>query len=379
MKSVYIIMGGILVMVAVVLLAPKKQNNTEEKTSSQLDEIDAIILKEYGADLTLEEKELARQEIAEELARDKAEMRKYGRLLTDHERSTQWWQEQDEAAEKAAYAKLYEERKDWIDNFPFRPGYHPNLVFDPENNIAHFPEKMQACRKELEKKVKEAKAKYDAKDEECWEHQNDPELRYKLREERRLLWIAMEEARKIDPKIKEQQRILYRHQQLAGFYAQEYRYRPEFEQAYRIFEEEGAGDNPLRIANTMIALESYKVASQHDPEELHPFQTRIESQPHQHSQLTNPQNRRPDRKTYRRRITWGEKLETAYGCIVGNMMSHRNLIPGEENITREQADQIAKRLVEEIPADGFTGNTFLVGMMNPKDEDMVPGQSLLAE
>ena len=377
----YIIAGGILVVIAVVFLAPKKKKATiaEEKTAISLDEIDAIILKEYGADLTPENKEIVREAIAEELARDKAEMRKYGRLLTDEERSEQWWREQDEAEEKAAYAQLYEERKDWIDNFPFRPGYHADIVFDPENNIAHSPEKMQAYRKELEKKVKEAKARYDAKDEECWKYQNDPELRYKLREERHNLWIAMEEARKLDPEIKEQQRILYRHKQLAGFYAQEYRYRPEFEQAYRIFEEEGAGDNPLRIANTMIPLESYKVASQHDPEELHPFQTRIERQPHQHSQLTNPQNRRPDRKTYRRRITWGEELETAYGCIIGNMMSQRNLIPGEENISREKADQIAKRLVEEIPADGFTGNTFLVGLADPKDHELVPGQSLLVE
>ena len=61
------------------------------------------------------------------------------------------------------------------------------------------------------------------------------------------------------------------------------------------------------------------------------------------------------------------------------MLSQRNLIPGEENITRSQAERIAKRLVEEIPADGFTGNTFLFGMMDPKDEDMIPGQSLLAE
>ena len=61
------------------------------------------------------------------------------------------------------------------------------------------------------------------------------------------------------------------------------------------------------------------------------------------------------------------------------MMSQSNLIPGEENISREQAERIRDRLVAEILPDGFTGNTFLVGMADPKDEDMVPGQSLLAE
>ena len=166
---------------------------------------------------------------------------------------------------------------------------------------------------------------------------------------------------------------------MAGFYEQQYRYRPEFEQAYRIFEEEGAGDNPIRIADTMVALESYKVASQHDPEELHPFQTRIESQPHQHSQLTNPQNRRPDRKTYRRRITWGEELERAYDCIAGNMDYKPYLLPGETPLTEEQINRIRDRLVAEIPPDGFTGNTFLFGLADPKDHELVPGQSLLVE
>ena len=124
MKSMYIITGGILVIIAVVFLAPQKQTNTEEKDSATLDEIDAYILKEYGPileKLSDEEKEIGRQEIAEQLARDKAEMREYGRLLTPDERSTQWWQAQDEAAKQAAYAKLYEERKDWIDNSPSSP------------------------------------------------------------------------------------------------------------------------------------------------------------------------------------------------------------------------------------------------------------------
>ncbi len=61
------------------------------------------------------------------------------------------------------------------------------------------------------------------------------------------------------------------------------------------------------------------------------------------------------------------------------MISQRNLIPGEENITREQANRIRDRLIAEILPDEFTGQTFLVGMMDPKDNELVPGQSLLAE
>ena len=82
-------------------------------------------------------------------------MRKYGRLPTAHERATQWWKKQDAAADRAAYAKLYAERKDWIDNFLFQPRYHQDLVFDPESNTAHSTEKFQVYQKKLEKKAEE--------------------------------------------------------------------------------------------------------------------------------------------------------------------------------------------------------------------------------
>ena len=103
MKSMYIIAGGILVMMAVVLLAPKNKTATiaEEKTSSQIDEIDAIILKEYGDDLTPEDKEIVREAIAEELALEKAEIKKYGRVLTAEERYQLEWRAEVEAHEKA--------------------------------------------------------------------------------------------------------------------------------------------------------------------------------------------------------------------------------------------------------------------------------------
>ena len=45
----------------------------------------------------------------------------------------------------------------------------------------------------------------------------------------------------------------------------------------------------------------------------------------------------------------------------------------------ELAERIRDRLIAEIPPDGFTGQTFLFGMMDPEEEDLVQGQSLLAE
>ena len=403
MKSVYIITGGILVMIAVVLLAPKNKTSAiaEEKASAPLDEIDAIILAQDGPDVSPEFKEMRRQEIAEDLARDKAEMRKYGRLLTVEERSEQWWREQDEAEKRAAAAKLYEERKEWIDNFPFRPGYHPDILYDPEN-IAHSDEKFRAYERELEEKSDEAMDRYETESEKVWAR-TDLTTEEKHAEDGRL-WRAVEQADEAiqnpDPEIMAERRLIMRHKKLAGFYAQDYRYRPEFEQAYRIFEEEGAGDNPVQIADTMTALENYFVtqrqASQHGHDELHPFQTRWEapqaqsSNPQKHMFLGPQKNifigtrqeiteARRSRKPQKRRITWKEELETAYRCIAGNMDYKPYLLPGEKPLTEEQINRIRDRLVAEIPPDGFTGNTFLFGLMDPKDADMVPGQSLLVE
>ena len=268
MKSFYIITGGILAVIAIVLLAPK-QNNPEEKVSGQLDEIDAIVLEQFGDDLTPEEKEQARQEIAEEIARDKAEMRKYGRLLTPDERSAQWWKEQDEAEERAAWAEFYAERKEWIDNFPFQPRYHQNILYDPEN-IAHSDAKYRAYEKELEKKADEAMDRWLVESDEIMAR-DDLSLEEKHALEDKLYREDVEEAEKPDPEIMAERRVIMRHKRLAGFYEQHYRYLPEFEQAYHIFEEEGAGDNPVQIADTMASLEMYKEASKHDPEELHQY------------------------------------------------------------------------------------------------------------
>ena len=362
MRSVYIITGGILVMVAVVFLA-HKQNNTDEKASGQLDEIDAHILKEFGPDLSPEEIETIRQEIAEHLlALEKAEMRKYGRLLTADERSEQWWREQDEAEERAAYAKLYEERKEWIDNFPFRPGYHADILYDPEN-IAHSDAKYRAYREEKQKEREDAEDRYDRKTHEIWSMGDEMTTDEKHAACKKLrIEMEKEEAGKLDPEIEEQRRVIMRHKRLAGFYEQQYRYLSEFEQAYRIFEEEGAGDNPVQIADTVASLEMYKEASKHDPKEMHQY-------------FAGPMEGKKGNHPY----TNQQFLDRGFHWIVNTIADEYNFLPGETPTGREQAERIAKRLVEEIPADGFTGNTFLFGLADPKDEDMVPGQSLLAE
>ena len=391
MKSLYIIAGGILVMAAVVLIAPQKQNNPEEKASALLDEIDAYILKEYGPILEKasdEEKELIRQETADQLAREKAEIKKYGRLLTAEERYQLEWQAEVKARQETEFAKLYAEQKEWIDNFPFRPGYHPDILYDPEN-IAHSDEKFYAYQKELEKKSGE-----------LWHSIPDREAELRARtdltrEEKEKassqLRLDVEEARNPDPEIMAERRVIMRHKRLAGFYKQHYRYFPEFEQAYRIFEEEGLADNPIRIAHTMVGLENYFVtqrqAKQHGLDELHPVQTRTYTPTGNHNLHTNriigyfhnSQSRRPDSRPKRQRITWGELMEEDFHIVRNCVRSEWVAAPGEERPSVELAERIRDRLIAEIPPDGFTGQTFLFGLRDPEDDEMQAGQSLLVE
>ena len=369
MKSMYIITGGILAVIAVVLLAPQKKTPAiaEEKASTPIDETEATILKEYGIDLSTlvpEDREMLRQQLVERLARDKAEIKKYGRLLTDEERFQLEWQAEEKARQEAEFAELYEEQKDWIDNFPFQPRYLPDILYDPENT-AHSDAKFHAYEKELQKKSTERWLEITDKEaREIWARTDLTREEKEQAEDK--LWQEFEEFEKPDPEIMAERRVIMRHKRLDGFYKQHYRYLPEFEQAYRIFEEEGLADNPIRLAHTMVGLERYFVtkrqASQHEPDELHPVQTRWD-----------PKTKK------RRRITWGEQLERDFYVVRNCVRSEWVAAPREERPSMDLAERIRDRLIAEIPPDGFTGNTFRFGLADPEDEDMVPGQSLLAE
>ena len=375
MRSVYIIMGGILAMIAVVFLTQNSKNDATDSVQQ--------------AETNSQETPNERWRHPEVVALEKTEMRKYGRILTPDERSEQWWREQDEAEERAASTKLYEEQKDWIDNFPFRRGYHPDIVFDPENNIAHSDEKFYAYQKKLEKKSGELWHSIPDREAEIWARTDlTREEKEKASDQLRL---DVEEARNPDPEIMAERLVIMRHKRLDGFYKQHYRYLPEFEQAYRIFEEEGLADNPIRLAHTMVGLENYFVtqrqAKQHGLDELHPVQTRTYTPTGNHNLHTNriigyfhnSQSRRPDSRPKRQRITWGELMEEDFHIVRNCVRSEWVAAPGEERPSVKLAERIRDRLIAEIPPDGFTGQTFLFGLRDPEDDEMRAGQSLLVE
>lgn len=92
-----------------------------------------------------------------------------------------------------------------------------------------------------------------------------------------------------------------------------------------------------------------------------------------------PQNRRPDRRLQRQRTTWEELVEEDFRIVRNYVRSEWVAVPGEERPSVELAERIRDRLIAEIPPDGFTGNKFLFGLVDPKDHEIVSGQSLLVE
>ena len=112
----------------------------------------------------------------------------------------------------------------------------------------------------------------------------------------------------------------------AGFYKQRYRYLPEFEQAYRIFEEEGAGDNPVQIADTMASLEMHKEASKHDLEELHQY-------------FEGPMEGKKGNHPY----TNQQFLDRSFHWIVNTITYEYNFLPGETLTSRADSQTLSGR------------------------------------
>ncbi len=100
--------------------------------------------------------------------------------------------------------------------------------------------------------MKEAFDRWETESAKVWAR-TDLSLEEKHAEEERLFRAVEQSDEAIqnpDPEIMEQRRMFINYNKLQGFYGMNWRYSPEFKQAYRIFKEEGLADNPIRLAHT---------------------------------------------------------------------------------------------------------------------------------
>ena len=116
------------------------------------------------------------------------------------------------AAKEKADREYWEDRKEWVENFPFEPTYHPELIYVPPQG-----------------------EKWNVRDED---------------EEKMMFAVA-------------------RHGFIRRFYENPLRYTRGFEMLVKIMEEYGYGNNPERIGNVYTAIKAYyerSIKAAEDPE-----------------------------------------------------------------------------------------------------------------
>ena len=266
------------------------------------------------------EEELKRQE-AEQIAREKAEK--------------EWWAS----------------RQDWIDRFPFEPTHHPEIAFDP----------------------------------------HDPSEKMRV--------------------------MVNNHSFLRSFYESKLRYTKEFEQLYDIVQEEVGeekADNPIILGKVFTTLRGYHHAKSQVPEAIYrknarvyrpqlppkppdmlagltpeqlaayralPGEVRREmtrelraSQSEEYVGQLRAYNRTPQYQTVD--ITWGEEAESRKRIIIGTLFDH--LHPGQPWMSQQQARAIRERLLNEIPAEGFSKMPEVpFAYVDRYERELKPGDPLL--
>ena len=170
---------------------PVEEVVEEEETSPSTEEPSAEQRRQAREQADIE----ARQQAAEEEAYW-AEIR---RKAAEYERKLAA-KAAAEAAKEKAEQEYWEDRKEWVENFPFEPTYHPELTYVPPQG-----------------------EKWNVRDED---------------EEKMMFAVA-------------------RHGFIRRFYENPLRYTRGFEMVVKIMEEYGYGNNPERISNVYNAVSGY--------------------------------------------------------------------------------------------------------------------------
>ena len=168
------------------------------------------------------------------------------------------------------------------------------------------------------------------------------------------------------PANKERKRLVKNHGFLRSFYKSRLPYTEEFEQMYDIIKEEvgeeKAGDT-ITLGWTFNTLRRYHHAKAYNPNAIYKKNTVKASPNMYHPQIMD--------------VTWGEEAESLKRRILGDLT--RNYAkPGQLRISVAQARAIQKRLINEIPAEGFLEMPRVAFAYNQKyEKELKAGDRLL--
>ena len=141
-------------------------------------------------------------------------------------------------------AEWWENRRKWVENFPYKATYHPEIKFNSEL-------------------LKEP----DIPEPDFMEYRNRPgNIMQNLREYDK---AYLSYAEKYNTELRKKE-VAGNHSMLKGFYENNDRYSEAFQLFYNIMSEYGYAENTVMMAFAFTPLLDYNKAALHDPDEIAP-------------------------------------------------------------------------------------------------------------
>ena len=203
-------------------------------------------------------------------------------------------------ARRKKEAAWWESRKEWVENFPYEPKYHPEMKFTEE---LLMPPVMSSPRPDpLEYISRPGSHRQNIIDFETDSQAYSKEYNLKLRKKS----------------------VVSNHYRLIGFYNNGIRYTEAFERYYHIMNEYGYAENTPMILFAFNPLIDYNKAALQDPDEMSPYN-----------------------------VTWGEEMANRKKGIVANMTYDGVHQYGDPRPSKEEARDILNALLAGIPPEKF--------------------------
>jgi len=240
-----------------------------------------------------------------------------------------WKLRERKIKEQTERKRWLESRKEWIENFPFTPEYHPEVVYyagiwdPPQLESPAFEDYFMKAHNNtgtIVDLVDSVQAHSDAIQEYIKEY--------------------AEATRERD--------MVENHSRLVGFYNSELRFSEEFEMLYDIFNEYGFADNTCMLAYAFDNLMDYNKALLKNPDEMSPYG-----------------------------ITWKERADKERNAVLVAINSDKMYLNGERRPSEAQAEEIRSRILNEIPKEGFEDMELGFPMRGEVEAALQEGDQLL--
>ena len=220
-----------------------------------------------------------------------------------------------------------DERKEWIEHFPYKPVYHPTIKY-------HVP----LTERQLDTVFSNEVDTINEVKDNIWKNVGTAS------EYSRLISMRYNLERELEDKkrpYREYRAMISQHGYMKNFHSNILRYTEEFEMMYHVFVDEGV-DNPMALGTTFNLLIEFQIEEKNNPG------------------------------------VWNENKERYFEQIKYAIMDPSYYVYGEVP-SLQAASLIRDRIINDIPADELVNyySTFLFGYYQEHEESLKEGDPLL--